>query len=130
MDLAIIIIYTTASALILLYSFSQLNLLFKYLKARKQNTSPEILDIQDPLKVPYVTIQLPLYNEMYVVERLLKNIAKIDYPREKLEIQILDDSTDESVIKTEKLVKELQKEGLDMVHIRRSEERRVGKECR
>src|SRR5690606_41931876 len=87
MDLAIIIIYTTASALILLYSFSQLNLLFKYLKARKQNTSPEILDIQDPLKVPYVTIQLPLYNEMYVVERLLKNIAKIDYPREKLEIQ-------------------------------------------
>lgn len=109
MDLAIIIIYTTASALILLYSLSQLNLLFNYIKARKQPSPSEILDIQDPAKVPFVTIQLPIFNEMYVVERLLKNIAEINYPRQKLEIQVLDDSTDESVIKTEKLIRELQK---------------------
>lgn len=119
MDLAIIIIYTTASALILLYSLSQLNLLFNYIKARKQPSPSEILDIQDPAKVPFVTIQLPIFNEMYVVERLLKNIAEINYPRQKLEIQVLDDSTDESVIKTEKLIRELQKDGLDIVHIRR-----------
>lgn len=119
MDLVIIIIYTLASLLILLYSFSQLHLLLKYLRARKRHSEPEILDLSDPSRVPYVTIQLPIYNEMYVVERLLKNIAKIEYPREKLEIQVLDDSTDQSVIKTEKLVKELQKEGLDIVYIRR-----------
>lgn len=119
MDLAIIIIYTFACAVILLYSLSQLNLLLKYLRAKKQNISNELLEIKDPHLVPYVTIQLPIYNEMYVVERLLKNIAEIEYPREKLEIQVLDDSTDESVIKTENLVKELQDKGLDIVHLRR-----------
>jgi cellulose synthase/poly-beta-1,6-N-acetylglucosamine synthase-like glycosyltransferase len=47
-----------------------------------------------------VTIQLPIYNEKYVVERLLTSIAALEYPREKLEIQVLDDSTDDSVIDT------------------------------
>src|SRR5690606_31444119 len=119
MDLVIIIIYTLASLLILLYSFSQLHLLLKYLRARKRHSEPEILDLSDPSRVPYVTIQLPIYNEMYVVERLLKNIAEIEYPHNKLEIQVLDDSTDESVLKTEAVVKELQAKGLDIVHLRR-----------
>ncbi len=119
MDLAIIIIYTLASALLLLYSFSQLNLLFKYLRSRKHAGEIKILDLNSLENVPYVTIQLPIYNEMYVVERLLKNIAEIKYPHEKLEIQVLDDSTDESVQKTETLVGELRKTGLDIIHIRR-----------
>src|SRR3954470_19704950 len=46
--------------------------------------------------MPKVTIQLPVYNEMYVVERLVDSVCKIDYPRELLEIQLLDDSTDET----------------------------------
>ncbi len=119
MDLAIIIIYTIASALILLYSFSQLNLLFKYLRSRKHTGDTEVLDLNNSAEIPYVTIQLPLYNEMYVVERLLKNIAEIEYPREKLEIQVLDDSTDESVTRTENIVKELRAENSDIIHIRR-----------
>src|SRR5690606_11234708 len=119
MDLVIIIIYTLASLLILLYSFSQLHLLLQYLQARRKQSVTEILDLSDPSKIPHVTIQLPIYNEMYVMERLLKNIAEIEYPHEKLEIQVLDDSTDESVLKTEALVKELQSKGLDIVHIRR-----------
>src|SRR5207244_8276897 len=45
---------------------------------------------------PRVTIQLPVYNEMYVVERLIDAVARIDYPRDRLEIQVLDDSTDET----------------------------------
>ena len=48
------------------------------------------------MKVP-VTIQLPLYNEMYVAERLIKAVCKIDFPKDKLEIQVLDDSTDETI---------------------------------
>ena len=70
-------------------------------------------------EIPFVTIQLPVFNELYVMERLLTNIAKIKYPQEKLEIQVLDDSTDESVISTAKHIDELQKTGLDIVHIRR-----------
>jgi cellulose synthase/poly-beta-1,6-N-acetylglucosamine synthase-like glycosyltransferase len=50
---------------------------------------------------PYVTIQLPIYNEKYVVERLLTTIAEMDYPKHLLEIQVLDDSTDDSVVETE-----------------------------
>ena len=48
-------------------------------------------------ELPHVTVQLPLFNEMYVVERLVKAITEIDYPRDRLEIQVLDDSTDETV---------------------------------
>lgn len=66
-----------------------------------------------------VTIQLPLYNELYVVERLIKAVCEIDYPKDKLEIQVLDDSTDETTTITEKIVREKQNEGFDIVQIRR-----------
>src|SRR5713226_8476055 len=48
-------------------------------------------------ELPHVTVQLPLFNEMYVVDRLVKAVTEIDYPRDRLEIQVLDDSTDETV---------------------------------
>ena len=121
MDLAIIIIYTLALLLIFFYSISQLQLLLNYLKAKKQVDASEKFNLKDPSETPFVTIQLPLYNELYVVERLLKNIAKMDYPREKLEIQVLDDSTDASVEKIEILVSQLQKTGLDIQHITRKD---------
>ena len=70
--------------------------------------------------VPTITIQLPVYNELYVMERLLKNISKLEYPREKLEIQVLDDSTDESLITTAEQVKLIKEKGIDIQHIRRS----------
>ncbi|PKD17569.1 glycosyl transferase family 2 [Salegentibacter salinarum] len=121
MDLTIIIIYTLALLLIFFYSISQLQLLVNYLKAKKEIDSSEKFDLENPAEIPFVTIQLPLYNELYVVERLLKNIAKINYPREKLEIQVLDDSTDKSVEKIKTLVVELQKDGLDILHITRKD---------
>ena len=71
-------------------------------------------------EVPYVTIQLPVYNEMYVMERLLDNIAQIDYPKEKLEIQVLDDSTDETVKTTFEHIEKLKKTGLDIKQITRT----------
>ena len=67
-----------------------------------------------------MTIQLPIYNEAYVVERLLENIAFMEYPKDRLEIQVLDDSTDASVEKTASLIKGLQDKGLDIVHVRRT----------
>ncbi len=66
-----------------------------------------------------VTIQLPLYNELYVVERLINAVCEIEYPKDKLEIQVLDDSTDETTSIAEKIVREKQLLGFDIVHIRR-----------
>ncbi|MBT8295886.1 MAG: glycosyltransferase family 2 protein, partial [Gramella sp.] len=117
-DLAVIIIYTLALLVIFIYSLSQLHLLINYLKATRTTDNAEKYDFSKD-QLPIVTIQLPLYNEYYVVERLLRNIAQIDYPKDRLEIQVLDDSTDRSIEKTAGIIDQLQTEGLDIQHIRR-----------
>ena len=115
----IIIIYSTALILIFMYALAQLNLLFNYINANKtKNDSPEF-DLTNPNEIPFVTIQLPVFNEMYVMERLLDNIVKLDYPINKFEIQVLDDSTDESLKSTSKKIDLLQKKGYDIKHITR-----------
>ncbi len=73
---------------------------------------------------PHVTVQLPLYNELYVVERLLQAVCDLDYPRDRLQIQVLDDSTDESRRVAERRVKYYRQRGYDIVYIHRK--RRVG----
>ncbi|EAR00494.1 cellulose synthase family protein [Maribacter sp. HTCC2170] len=115
----IIAIYSIALLLIFFYSLAQLNLLVNYLGNKRQNQSAPKFNLLDPKEIPFVTIQLPVYNEEYVMERLLENIAKIEYPKSKLEIQVLDDSTDDTVHDTAKRVKALQETGLDIQHIRR-----------
>ncbi len=115
----IIGIYSIALLLIFFYSLAQLNLLVNYLGYKRRNQTAPKYNLLDPKEIPFVTIQLPVYNEEYVMERLLENIAKIEYPKSKLEIQVLDDSTDESVHDTAKHIKKLQATGLDIEHIRR-----------
>jgi cellulose synthase/poly-beta-1,6-N-acetylglucosamine synthase-like glycosyltransferase len=68
---------------------------------------------------PVVTIQLPLYNEMYVADRLITSVAAIDYPRELLEIQVLDDSTDETCAIAERAVRRFAATGLDIQYFHR-----------
>ncbi len=68
---------------------------------------------------PVVTLQLPVYNEYYVVERLINASCRIDYPKEKLEIQVLDDSTDETVEVVDALVAAKRREGYNISHLRR-----------
>ena len=60
---------------------------------------------------PVVTVQLPVFNERYVVERLIRTVAKMDYPRDRLEIQVLDDSTDETTAIAAQCVDELRHSG-------------------
>jgi len=72
-------------------------------------------------ELPTITVQLPLFNELYVVDRLLKAVTAIDYPREKLEIQVLDDSTDETVKVAESVVAKYAAEGFDIHYIHRSD---------
>ena len=115
----IIAIYAISLMLIFFYSLAQLNLLVNYLTHKKQNEEAPKYNLMDPREIPYVTIQLPVYNEEYVMERLLDNISKIEYPKSKLEIQVLDDSTDDTVQDTAKRVAELQETGLDIQHITR-----------
>ncbi len=117
----IIIIYSISLLLIFFYSLAQLNLLVNYLSQKRQNQTAPKFNLLDPKEIPFVTIQLPVYNEEYVMERLLENIAKIEYPKSKLEIQVLDDSTDESVNDTAASIAKLQESGLDIQHIRRTD---------
>ena len=119
-ETAVIILYTLALAVIFLYSLAQLNLLLNYLKAKKSTENAPVFNFSKPEEIPVVTVQLPLYNEMYVVERLLESISKLDYPKDKLEIQVLDDSTDASLETTRKQINQLHAQGLDIKHITRT----------
>ncbi len=119
LETTIIVIYSVALLLIFMYALAQLNLLFNYLSSKKETDSCEKFDLSNPNEIPYVTIQLPVYNEMYVMDRLLDNIAEIDYPKDKLEIQVLDDSTDETIESTKAHVEKIQATGIDIKHITR-----------
>ena len=81
------------------FLLSQARLLYlswKYKQQVKQHKSkPQDIPLFE-MKWPMVTVQLPIYNEFYVVERLVNSISALDYPKDKFEIQILDDSTDET----------------------------------
>lgn len=115
-----IVIYSAALLFIFTYSMTQLNLVISYLKNRARTRSGEsgADAISDEL-LPPVTIQLPVYNEMYVAERLLQSVSALDYPKAKLEIQVLDDSTDETVLILQKLTEQLRSQGFNITTVRR-----------
>ncbi len=121
LETIIIVLYSIALLLIFLYALAQLNLLFNFLKETNKKLKCEKFDFSKQEEIPFVTIQLPVYNELYVMERLLTNISKLEYPKDKLEIHVLDDSTDESFEATAIQIKILQKTGLDIQQITRSD---------
>jgi len=121
MEIILIFIYGLALSFIFLYSVIQINLVINYLRNRKKKETVTHLT-EDEL--PFVTIQLPLYNELYVVERLIDKVAEFDYPKELFEIQLLDDSTDETVQIVAKKVEEYKALGFNIYQHQR--ENRVG----
>jgi len=86
-------VYALAMGFILCYSLAQANLLWYFFRFKKNQT---LATNRADIDLPQVTIQLPVFNEKYVVQRLMAAVARMDYPSDKLEIQILDDSTDET----------------------------------
>ena len=106
-------IYISCLVFISVYCFIQFNLLFHYRKDRNLESSDN-LDSDSEEYLPYVTIQLPMYNEYFVVERLIDNIMKIDYPKDRFEVQVLDDSTDDTIELTTAKVEEYQAMGYDI----------------
>jgi cellulose synthase/poly-beta-1,6-N-acetylglucosamine synthase-like glycosyltransferase len=105
-------------AIVVLFALSQAGLAVYYRRSKTaKTTGPTKHDWQGPL--PTILLQLPIYNEQYVVERLLEQIAKIDYPRDLLTIQLLDDSTDETSTIAAATIARLAKAGVKIHHVRR-----------
>ncbi len=90
----------------------------KHEKLRYEN-----IQLNQDNALPVVTIQLPLFNEKYVARRLIDAVCKLDYPKHKLQIQVIDDSDDETVELIKKRVDEYQRKGFDIVHLRRNQNR-------
>lgn len=114
MDTIVLIAYFVALLILFVFGLHGFIMIYYYNKYRDVKPIPK-----DKAEEPFVTIQLPLYNEMYVVERLINSVCEIDYPKEKLEIQVLDDSTDETVQIVANVVNQKKLEGFDIHHIRR-----------
>src|SRR5215471_6662460 len=100
-----------------IYGWHRYYLVWLYSKFRDRQ--PKALPPLDP--APVVTIQLPLYNEMYVADRLIEAVCAIEYPRERLEIQVLDDSTDETRSVAELAVRRYTAQGVDIKYYHRTD---------
>lgn len=120
-DYAILVPYFAVLIVLSCYGLHRYHMIRGYWKHRKR--MPMAGHMEAPGKfeqLPRVTIQLPIYNEQYVVERLIEETSKMDYPRELLQIQVLDDSTDETHPFTERLVAEYQAAGVPIEYIHRA----------
>lgn len=94
----ILVVYLISLIFVTIFCLMQLHLLYRYYskKVSTLNKSQYDKDIYG-LELPFITIQLPIFNEIYVVERLIDNVLKLDYPKDRYEVQILDDSTDKTI---------------------------------
>jgi cellulose synthase/poly-beta-1,6-N-acetylglucosamine synthase-like glycosyltransferase len=115
MDDIVLIGYFLSLTILFVFGLHGFIMLYYHKKYRDNNPVPKPQIDENAT----VTIQLPLYNELYVAERLIKATCEIEYPKDKLEIQVLDDSTDETTEIVATIVKQKQAEGFDIKHIRR-----------
>lgn len=116
MEWIVVVVYCTALLVIFLFSLGQLHLTWIYTRSKTKKPTPF-----DPEYLPMVTVQLPIYNEKYVAERLIDCVVQLDYPKDKLEIQVLDDSTDETVDIIAQKIKLYESQGFDIQHIQRGD---------
>lgn len=114
-DVLVLAPYFVILTILAIYGVHRYHLVYLYLKNKHK--------VQKPLAkldaLPRVTVQLPIYNEMYVVDRLVESVCKLDYPRELLEIQVLDDSTDATQEIASAAVERFRAEGFDINYIHR-----------
>jgi cellulose synthase/poly-beta-1,6-N-acetylglucosamine synthase-like glycosyltransferase len=112
-----------AALLLFLYAINCYVMIFLHRRSSRRmlQSDQAVLETWDaqPQPLPYVTVQLPIYNERYVVKRLLDAVAHLRYPKDLLEIQILDDSTDETTTMASRLVKRYRRQGLDITLLHR-----------
>ena len=118
----ILVLYFFVLSILAIYGWHRYYLVYLYMKNRDKAPGrslppPPLVDL------PRVTIQLPIYNEMYVADRLIDAVCEMDYPRELLEIQVLDDSTDETTDIAELAVRRHASRGFDISYLHRIDRR-------
>ena len=116
MEVTVIVLYMLTLGILAIYGFHRAQLVFLYWKHKKRALKP----VKRFETLPKVTVQLPMFNELYVAERLIESITTLEYPKDKLEIQVLDDSTDETVEIAKAKVEELVERGFDAVYRHRT----------
>ncbi|MEK7411740.1 MAG: glycosyltransferase [Planctomycetota bacterium] len=118
-------LYVFAVGALALYGLHNLGLLGLFLRHRKAAAAQAAREDQTPLPpdqaLPHVLIQLPVFNERDVLNRLLDSVSRLEWPRDRLHIQLLDDSTDDSVHMGRLAVHRLREQGVDVVHLHRTD---------
>ena len=117
---ALLVAYFAILALLSIYGSHRYLMVSLYKRYAADRPDPEPAARWGRARLPRVTIQLPLYNERYVARRLIEAVARIEYPRERLQIQVLDDSTDDTPALIAPLIDELAAGGLEIALIRRA----------
>src|SRR4051812_22227346 len=112
-ETVILAAYFFVLLILAVYGWHRYYLVYVYMKHKTEQPKPKASFDE----LPVVTIQLPLYNEMYVVDRLVDAVCRIEYPRERLEIQVLDDSTDETTEIAALAVRRYALQGFDIKYI-------------
>ena len=108
-------LYCGIVALLSLYGFHRYHMMWLYFKHSGPSDPPE----QRFDQLPGVTVQLPMYNEFHVIDRLLEAVSKLDYPRDRLQIQVLDDSEDETRHRARQATESLRAQGFDIDYLHR-----------
>jgi cellulose synthase/poly-beta-1,6-N-acetylglucosamine synthase-like glycosyltransferase len=116
-DMALLIPYFVVLILLATYGIHRYTLVYLYYRNQKNRTTEPAQRFSE---LPRVTVQLPIFNEQFVVDRLLQAVCQLDYPREKLEIQLLDDSTDETVAVARGLVQHYCAQGHNVTYHHRT----------
>jgi cellulose synthase/poly-beta-1,6-N-acetylglucosamine synthase-like glycosyltransferase len=118
-ELLVVALYLLTLGVLALYGMHRSALLWRYLRTRRQHPIPARRFAEHEL--PAITVQLPMFNERFVAERLIGAVARLDYPADRLEIQVLDDSTDDTAPRARELCEKLRRRGVDIHYIHRSE---------
>jgi cellulose synthase/poly-beta-1,6-N-acetylglucosamine synthase-like glycosyltransferase len=110
-------LYFLTLVLLAIFGIHRYLMVYLYLRHRDRRALP----VPAPAILPRVTVQLPLFNEMYVAERLIDSVCAIRYPKQRLQIQVLDDSTDETLAIAREAVERQRARGYDIHHVQRGE---------
>lgn len=118
-DWSVILLYFGILTLLAVLGIYRVRMVWQFWRYR--DVKPKPAGRFGEADLPRITVQLPLFNELYVVERLVESVAALDYPKDKLEIQVLDDSTDETVKIAEETVRRYREKGIDIHYIHRTD---------
>lgn len=121
--LSAVVVYIIATLMLCVFGVNLLAMAFRVLRKGPVQQPASTRRLEDD-ELPLVTVQLPVYNELYVARRVIDAVAEFDYPAEKLQIQVLDDSTDETSLIVADAVRDVAARGLTIEHIQRID--RVG----